>query len=191
MRLFLYTLLCLCLVLSVCRSCILCSFTDLLFMIVLSEVMFGGDSGNPGFPFLLGDNQFQFDTSSLPQLQLFGDCEFEWEELMLIFLSWKYFARSTMSLKLLKFADWVFAQHFISLSGLSWLPYVICACLNSCYLADLLIGKFLSYCWDLDCWLVSGVIGYVNNASWIRISCSFPELDLSPCDIVLPVLLTD
>ncbi|KAK4799525.1 hypothetical protein SAY86_024890 [Trapa natans] len=38
-----------------------------------SRVMFAGDSSNPSFPFLQGDNQFQYDSSYLPQLQLFGD----------------------------------------------------------------------------------------------------------------------
>ncbi|KAK4776371.1 hypothetical protein SAY86_005059 [Trapa natans] len=35
--------------------------------------MFVGDSSNPSFPFLLGDHQFQYDSSSLPRLQLFAD----------------------------------------------------------------------------------------------------------------------
>ncbi|KAK4749661.1 hypothetical protein SAY87_027110 [Trapa incisa] len=42
-------------------------------MLLLPGVMFAGDSSNPSFPFLQGDNQFQYDSSYLPQLQLFGD----------------------------------------------------------------------------------------------------------------------
>lgn len=38
--------------------------------------MFGGDSSNPVFPTFIEEGRFQYDTSGLPQLQLFGDCEF-------------------------------------------------------------------------------------------------------------------
>ncbi|KAK7814399.1 putative boi-related e3 ubiquitin-protein ligase 2 [Quercus suber] len=38
--------------------------------------MFGGDSSNPVFPTFIEEGQFQYDTSGLPQLQLFGDCNF-------------------------------------------------------------------------------------------------------------------
>lgn len=37
--------------------------------------MFGGDSSNPVFPTFVEEGRFQYDTSGLPQLQLFGDCE--------------------------------------------------------------------------------------------------------------------
>lgn len=35
--------------------------------------MFGGDSSNPVFPTFIEEGRFQYDTSGLPQLQLFGD----------------------------------------------------------------------------------------------------------------------
>lgn len=39
--------------------------------------MFGGvNNGNPAFPAFMEENRFQYDMSSLPQLQLFGECEF-------------------------------------------------------------------------------------------------------------------
>ena len=38
--------------------------------------MFGGDSSNPVFPTFLDESQFQYVTGGVPQLQLFGDCEF-------------------------------------------------------------------------------------------------------------------
>lgn len=54
----------------------LVSLWDDWFVLVSYRNMFGGDSSNPVFPTFLDESQFQYVTGGLPQLQLFGDCEF-------------------------------------------------------------------------------------------------------------------
>jgi hypothetical protein len=64
---------------SCCALISLVSLWDDWSVLVSYRNMFGGDSSNPVFPNFLDESQFQYVTGGLPQLQLFGDCEFSQE----------------------------------------------------------------------------------------------------------------
>lgn len=46
------------------------------FLLAIVRNMFGGENNNAMLPGFLADNQFQFNSNALPQLQLFGDGEY-------------------------------------------------------------------------------------------------------------------